>query len=315
MLRGHEPDSWTNRLFPPAGAFYRMSLDACSDDFDLCFGTMITHRHVSIGHRVYVGGRCTIGQAIIEDDVMIGSNVDLLSGRRQHHFDDVHRPIQDQGGILEQIRIGHNSWIGNSAVVMANIGNNCVIGPGERRRQADPAGQRGGREPGRREEENPEPPTSIPEPLLFMIYMILGYMWLFIHRPFEIWPVLGTIRLEFIYVLATIVVWLLTGNKRMIANPLQFAYGAFTLAVLLSWLASPWSSYAKVELNVGNYLKLMVFYVILVTSVRTERELKIVVLGLLGAMGLFMLHSYREFLAGAQCTAWALPGWSGSGAA
>jgi acetyltransferase-like isoleucine patch superfamily enzyme len=66
----------------------------------------------------------------IEEDVTIGSNVDLLSGRRQHHFDDFDSPIQKQGGTLTAIRIGRNSWIGNSAVIMSDIGADCVIGAG-----------------------------------------------------------------------------------------------------------------------------------------------------------------------------------------
>ena len=24
-----------------------------------------------------------------------------------------------------------------------------------------------------------------------MIYLLIGYMWLFVHRPFEVWPWLG----------------------------------------------------------------------------------------------------------------------------
>ena len=30
-----------------------------------------------------------------------------------------------------------------------------------------------------------------------MPWLIAGYIWLYLHRPFEIWPVLGTFRLEF----------------------------------------------------------------------------------------------------------------------
>ena len=50
-----------------------------------------------------------IGQVIIKDDVLIGSNVDILSGRRQHAFDDLDRPIKDQAAQLETILIGRSS--------------------------------------------------------------------------------------------------------------------------------------------------------------------------------------------------------------
>ena len=53
-----------------------------------------------------------------------------VSGRHQHHFIRLDEPIQAQGGTFEQVRIGRNSWIGNSTVVMADIGDDCVIGAG-----------------------------------------------------------------------------------------------------------------------------------------------------------------------------------------
>ncbi len=110
--------------------FYRMCLEACADDCGIDFGTTLAHRRARIGRGVYIGGRCTIGQVIIEDDVAIGSHVNILSGRHQHHFDDPVRPILEQGGTFHQVRIGRNSWIGNGAVVMADIGDGCIVGAG-----------------------------------------------------------------------------------------------------------------------------------------------------------------------------------------
>ncbi|WP_161602540.1 acyltransferase [Tautonia marina] len=107
-----------------------MTLDHCSWDVGFGFGTILAHREVRVGRRVSCGSYCTIGMAVFEDDVMLGSNVDLLSGRRQHHTDDTDRPIQDQGGTFTPVRIGRNSWIGNSAVVMADVGSDAVVGAG-----------------------------------------------------------------------------------------------------------------------------------------------------------------------------------------
>src|SRR5262249_38180958 len=87
-------------------------------------------REIRIGRRVYIGNRCTLGKAIIEDDTLVGSNVDILSGRHQHHFEQRDRPIEQQGGSFCQIRIGSNSWVGNSSVLMADVGEECVIGSG-----------------------------------------------------------------------------------------------------------------------------------------------------------------------------------------
>lgn len=110
--------------------FYRMCLESCGSDCHIGFGTTLSHPQVRIGRGVYVGNCCTVGRAVLEDHVTIGSNVDLLSGRRQHNFDDPIRPIQEQGGIFTRIRIGCNCWIGNGSIVMADVGPRSVIGAG-----------------------------------------------------------------------------------------------------------------------------------------------------------------------------------------
>jgi glycosyltransferase involved in cell wall biosynthesis/acetyltransferase-like isoleucine patch superfamily enzyme len=111
-------------------AFYRACLESAGDDCHIGFGTTIAHRRARIGRGVYIGNRCTLGQVDVEDHATIGSNVDILSGRHQHHFDDLDRPIQEQGRTFRTVRIGRNSWVGNSAVVMADVGSDCVIGAG-----------------------------------------------------------------------------------------------------------------------------------------------------------------------------------------
>src|SRR5438128_2226030 len=79
-------------------AYYRMTLDACASDVHVGFLTTFSHRDCDIGPGVYLGNRCTVGKATIGRDATVGSNVDILSGRRQHHFDDPSRPVQAQGG-------------------------------------------------------------------------------------------------------------------------------------------------------------------------------------------------------------------------
>ena len=46
--------------------FYRMTLDACSDDCCLSFGTILSKRHARIGRRVYVGTHCNLGLVSLE---------------------------------------------------------------------------------------------------------------------------------------------------------------------------------------------------------------------------------------------------------
>ena len=71
-----------------------------------------------------------IGMCKIGDGVLIESNVDFLSSRHQHHSEDPSIPQNAQGGVFAKVRIGRNTWIDNSAVVMADVGENSVIGAG-----------------------------------------------------------------------------------------------------------------------------------------------------------------------------------------
>jgi len=110
--------------------FYRLSLAQCADDCCIEFGTRLNQRSIEIGRSVYIGTNCCIGACRIEDDVLIGSNVDIISGKKQHMFERLDVPIREQGGELEKVVIGADSWLGNSSVVMANVGKKCIVAAG-----------------------------------------------------------------------------------------------------------------------------------------------------------------------------------------
>jgi acetyltransferase-like isoleucine patch superfamily enzyme len=110
--------------------FYRMTLEECGEDCCISYGTIFSKRGARLGRRVYIGTRCTLGLVTLEDDVLLASNVDVISGSEQHRFEDVTQPIREQGGKITRVRIGADSWIGNRSVVMADVGNGCVVGAG-----------------------------------------------------------------------------------------------------------------------------------------------------------------------------------------
>jgi O-antigen ligase len=125
-----------------------------------------------------------------------------------------------------------------------------------------------------------------------MIYLLGGYMWLFIHRPFEVWPWLGELHIERVYMIVTILYWALTVDKHWIPNRLNAAFAFFWLVMLASCLFSPFRS------NVEDYFKVAVFYVLIMTSVRDERDLRLLVAFYVAAVGLYMAHSLREYNCG-----------------
>lgn len=110
--------------------FYRLAIEECSKDCCISFGTILSKRGARIGRRVYVGTRCNLGLVTLEDDVLLASNVDVLSGSEQHRFDDLERPVREQGGQYARVVIGRDAWIGDRCVVMADVGEQAVVGAG-----------------------------------------------------------------------------------------------------------------------------------------------------------------------------------------
>jgi acetyltransferase-like isoleucine patch superfamily enzyme len=109
--------------------FYYLSLKYCSNNVTIDFGTIFPNTDVYIGNNVYIGAYCIIAPSVIEDDVIIGSGVHIVS-RRAHNIDKIDIPIRMQGGEWSAVHIGKDTWIGNNSIIMANVGNKCVIGAG-----------------------------------------------------------------------------------------------------------------------------------------------------------------------------------------
>lgn len=130
-----------------------------------------------------------------------------------------------------------------------------------------------------------------------MFFLLIGYMWLFIHRPFEVWPVLGEMRLELAYVIVVMIVWAFYPKKHWLPNPLHAAFLAFAVAVVVCWLASSFRS-EHGDLLVENYFKQVLFYILLATVIRDEKSLKLFVNAFLVIMFIYMGHSLREYING-----------------
>ena len=127
-----------------------------------------------------------------------------------------------------------------------------------------------------------------------MIWIIVGYMWLFLHRPFEVWPWMGTLRVERVYMITTLVLWLVFGGKQFTSNRINAAILLMALAIFLSALLSPYTTPWDSEAT-QNWFKLLAFYVLVMTVVKKESDLKIIVTGFLVCFFLYMLHSYYEY--------------------
>lgn len=108
-------------------AFYRLACPDTSDDISVGFLTLLSHRDTTIKKGVYIGPQCNIGKCIIKENTLIGSGVHILSGSRQHNFDDLEKPIQEQGGQYEKIEVGRDCWVGNGSIIMKNIADQSIV--------------------------------------------------------------------------------------------------------------------------------------------------------------------------------------------
>lgn len=110
--------------------FLHMVIARAGENWYIGTGTLFSHADIEIGTNVYIGPACSIGRVIIEDNVLIAGHTSIINGGRQHSFDDDRIPIRDQPGTYPLVRIGQGSWIGERAVVMADVGDHSIVGAG-----------------------------------------------------------------------------------------------------------------------------------------------------------------------------------------
>lgn len=86
---------------------------------------------VMIGINTRIGlGNTIIGPVSIENDVRLAQNV-VLSGLN-HNYQDISRPIHEQGVSTAKITIGEASWVGANVTIVAGVtvGKHCIIAAG-----------------------------------------------------------------------------------------------------------------------------------------------------------------------------------------
>lgn len=112
-------------------AIYARVLPRVGRDVQLNFGVVLEDERTTFGDDVWLSVGCYIDYAEIGSHVLIGQHVVLLSGGRHHRFDRLDVPIKQQGNHpKEPLRIGDGAWIGANATIMADVGENSVVGAG-----------------------------------------------------------------------------------------------------------------------------------------------------------------------------------------
>lgn len=111
-------------------AYYSNTLTRCSHKGYIGFGTFFAHPEAELGEYYYIGAYNIIGKVKIGNHATIASHVSILSGKQQHGYKEIGKPIQEQPGIFKEISIGENCWIGNGAIIMDDLGVQNVVAAG-----------------------------------------------------------------------------------------------------------------------------------------------------------------------------------------
>ncbi len=130
-------------------AFLSHTLAYCAPSATIECGTLFSSTGARLDDGVYVGPNCHLGLVHLEPFVLLGPAVVIPSGGRTHGTTDPSMPIRDQQGERHLVTIGTGTWVGATAVVMADVGRDTVIGAGAVVTQSIPPGVVAGGVPAR----------------------------------------------------------------------------------------------------------------------------------------------------------------------
>ncbi len=127
-----------------------------------------------------------------------------------------------------------------------------------------------------------------------MLWMVIGYLFLFIFRPWEYWPALAPFRIERLYMIFLLALVFLWQGRRHIPHLITRWIMAFLFILLLSSIAAyRWTDASEALFD---YFKLIVFYFVIIMTVKDERDLKKFILAYLMIMFLYVGKSAWEFV-------------------
>lgn len=111
-------------------AFLAAASAGCGNEAVIGIGTLFSTPNVRIDGNAYVGPNCNLGWVHLERDVLVASGVQIPSGPQTHGFDRVDIPIREQPGVPVCVHVREGAWIGNNAIVLADVGRHAVVAAG-----------------------------------------------------------------------------------------------------------------------------------------------------------------------------------------
>lgn len=110
-------------------AYYKQTLEHVGSDCHIAFGSYFAHPEASMGTGVGIGAYSVLGHVDLADRTRIATGVQILSGANQHRRNAQGR-VTDEGRIPRRLQIGCDCWIGASATIMGNLGDEVTVAAG-----------------------------------------------------------------------------------------------------------------------------------------------------------------------------------------
>jgi acetyltransferase-like isoleucine patch superfamily enzyme len=112
-------------------ATYRLVLECSARDVHIGFGTIFSKPTARVGDHVYIGRYCSLGWVHLGPNVMLADLVTIPSGADTHVVDATARVApRHRANQFRRVTIGEGTWVGSQAVLLADVGQFCVIGAG-----------------------------------------------------------------------------------------------------------------------------------------------------------------------------------------
>ena len=111
-------------------AYYMMTLKYFHPTAIVGFGTYFSSRATCVEREAKIGVYCIIGKAEIKSHARIASRVSILSGIHEHGNAEDFMKGNLKVNNAQSVVIGSMCWIGEGAIIAANVGDHSLVGAG-----------------------------------------------------------------------------------------------------------------------------------------------------------------------------------------